>query len=92
MAAAQWILWHGQTLFKLIIYDHLEEGPAEDSNWWLGEELEDSKMTPRSIERWRFWKAGFEAAASEPDASDECKKVASKAAVLMGAFEQSMLF
>jgi hypothetical protein len=25
MAAAQWILWHGQTLFKLLIYDDVEE-------------------------------------------------------------------
>ncbi|KAK1762555.1 hypothetical protein QBC33DRAFT_461266, partial [Phialemonium atrogriseum] len=61
MAAAQWILWHGQTLFKLIIYDHLEEPPGEGSNWGFGNELEGSKMPPRSVERWRFWKAGFEA-------------------------------
>jgi hypothetical protein len=92
MAAAQWILWHGQTLFKLIIYDYLEETPGEGSNWGLGSELEGSKMLPRSVERWRFWKAGFEAVGSELDASDECKKIASRAAVLMGSFEESMLF
>lgn len=89
MAAAQWILWNGEMICKLVIYDYLEEG--EGSNWALGPEVEDSKMTPRSVERWRFWKAGFEAMENEADASEECKKVASKAAVLMGAFEQSML-
>lgn len=91
MAAAQWILWHGQTLFKLIIYDGLQED--EGGNFWgFGDKLENSKMAPRSVERWRFWNAGFEAVGRETEASGECKRVALRASGLMGSIEQNMLF
>ena len=92
MAAAQWILWHGQNLFKLIIYDNLEEKADDRGNWWFGKELAGSSMKPRSVERWGFWKTGFEAVESDPDASDECKKLASRVAELMASIEQSLLF
>ncbi len=54
MAAAQWILWYGQTLFKLITYDYLEEDIREKGNWRLGKTYTGPPIEPRSIERWRF--------------------------------------
>lgn len=92
MAAAQWILWHGQTLFKLIIYDHGEGETEDEEYWWFGKAFPGPAIKPRSIERWRFWKAGFEAVEKLSNASDECKKNAKKAACVMAALEEGMLF
>jgi hypothetical protein len=92
MAAAQWILWHGQTLFKLIIYDHLEEGQNDKGNWWLGKAFAGPLMQPRSIERWRFWREGFETVETRLDASEDCKRVSKRAADLMASMERDMLF
>lgn len=92
MAAAQWILWHGQTLFKLIIYNDIGESSYSINPWRFGKTLVDLRMQPCSVERWRSWKARFKGLESYIDASNECKKVASRAAVIMGSMEQSMLF
>ena len=92
MAAAVWILGYGQTLFKLIVYDHLEEDKTDRGSWWFGDEFAGPPMEGRSIERWRYWKSGFEAVEGDPNASDECRKVALKAAKLMEALEESSLF
>jgi hypothetical protein len=98
MAAAQWIIWNGQALFKAIIYtegdgdDVKNNGSSVAHYWQLGDDLKGSPMTPCSIERWRFWKTSFEAVQSDPDAMDECKMVSSRAADLMGSIERSMLF
>ncbi len=92
MAAAQWILWNGQALFKLIIYDHNENTATDSSEWLLGKGLEGSSIKPRSVERWRYWKTGFENIEKESDASNECKNLSSRAASLMSSIDQAMLF
>lgn len=92
MAAAQWILWHGQTLFKLVIFDHSEEDANDKGNWWFGKAFVGPVIEPRSIYRWRFWKAGFEAVEKASDASDECKNIAKRAARVMASLEENMLF
>jgi hypothetical protein len=91
MAAAQWIIWHGQTLFKLVIYDSPKENGERDP-WWFGEAFAGPPMQPRSIERWRFWKSEFEAVEKESDASEECKTLAKRAARFMASLEETMFF
>lgn len=92
MAAAQWILWHGQTLFKLVIFGDSEGVLNYREHWWFGKAFAGPSMEPRSIERWRYWKAGFEAVEKAADASDECRNVANKAARMMASLEEGMSF
>ncbi|EFX01281.1 hypothetical protein CMQ_6223 [Grosmannia clavigera kw1407] len=96
MAAAQWILWHGQTMFKFIIYnDDSSKDDARNKNHGLykvGDDLGGTEtFLPRSVERWRYWKARFEAVDNLP-ATDECKTLAARSARMMGALEDNMLF
>lgn len=49
MAAAQWILWHGQTLFK-VIFDYSEATAKGEGHWWFGKEFAGPSMEPRSVE------------------------------------------
>jgi hypothetical protein len=90
MAAAQWIFWQGQPLFKLVIYDYPEEDGVKQ--WRIGKAYAGPPMNPRSIERWRFWKSGFEATEKEPDADEECKNLAKRAPRLMASLEEAMFF
>lgn len=93
MAAAQWVIWYGQSLFKQILYDHDEEDAANKSgSWRLGKHFAGPPMEPQSIARWHFWKNCFEAIAADPGSSVECRKLASKSAGLMGTIEKSMVF
>ena len=61
MAAAQWILWYGQTLFKQLLsprktsdknYQYWEPGPTHNGKALL------------SLHQWHFWRDGFRAVAS----------------------------
>ena len=95
MSAAQWILWYGQSLFKMILYSQFEEEDAMAVNggaWRLGSHYEGPQLVVRSVERWRFWKGRFDAIESDTQASDECRKLASKAAGLMEAIQRALLF
>lgn len=92
MAAAQWILWHGQTLFKQVIFYQLQGASIDEKHWRFGETFAGPPMEARSVERWRFWKAGFEAVEKASDASDECKNIAKRAACMMASLEGGMLF
>ena len=92
LAAAQWILWYGQSLFKQVIFageifsDDLQmqaPGPYYDGKAYL------------TIHRWRFWKDGYikvAASGKEEGYSQEYKDVAAKAVALMNAFENNMMF
>jgi hypothetical protein len=88
MAAAQWIIWFGHNLFKLILYDDVSLD--DDDAWRMGDGITDTSMQPRSVERWRFWKAGFDAVAANENTGSDCKKLAARAAGLMGSIEQAM--
>ncbi|OAA56361.1 hypothetical protein SPI_07972 [Niveomyces insectorum RCEF 264] len=103
MEAAQWILWHGQTVFKFILYDHDNDDADNDDGHGgnpnsayrkVGAKLQNvvPVVQPRSIERWRYWKDGFAAVTTQPYATEECKQVAGRAARLMEAIEASMRF
>jgi len=93
MAAAQWIIWYGQTLFKQILYSQFEDNEKTGTaSWRFGRQYDGPADVCRSVERWRFWKRCFEARGSDVDASDECKKLMSSAAELMGTIEKGMWF
>ncbi|RFU27689.1 hypothetical protein B7463_g8636, partial [Scytalidium lignicola] len=93
MAAAQWIIWYGQSLFKLILYgDDQDEDENAKESWRFGKQYTGPLIQRRSVERWRYWKQCFQLIVSDTDSSDECKKLASRSANLMDAIEKSMIF
>lgn len=89
MAAAQWIIWHGQTMFSFIIYDE----DIEDAHMCAVGDIGDAApLQPRSVERWRYWTRKFEEVEAWPEATDECKGLAARAARLMHVLEENMVF
>ena len=81
LAAAQWILWYGQSLFKHIIY------PGEIDKdtlraWKPGPLYNGTKFL--SLHRWQFWKDSFKNVASggwveeKGRHSQECRSVSTK--------------
>lgn len=93
LAAAQWILWYGQSLFKQVLSPG--ETPERPESWAPGP-LYDGKAA-LNIHRWHFWRDGFNAVArgekgGEKGFGEECKNVAAKAAALMVSFEKNMTF
>ncbi|KAF7169899.1 hypothetical protein CNMCM6106_004769 [Aspergillus hiratsukae] len=86
IAAAQYILWDGQGLFKHALWrDSIED----TKDWEPG--LDFFGDAAFSLKRWRLWKDGFRKAAAEDGGmSDECRKVSAKAATLMEALENDI--
>ncbi|KAI9802791.1 MAG: hypothetical protein M1833_001390 [Piccolia ochrophora] len=93
LAAAQWIIYYGQSFFKEVIRPR--EVSSTDLQYWKPGPLYAGKAD-LSLDRWHFWRDGFRAAASqevdEKGLRLECKNVAAKAAALMDAFEDNMTF
>jgi len=93
LAAAQWILWSGQSLFKQVIVTG-DVSPRELQFWTPGPLYGvDSQL---SLRRWRFWKDGFSNVAFSGEKEEkalvqECNKVAAKASQLMDSLERSMM-
>lgn len=93
MAAAQWILWDGQEIFKYMA-NPLRVSDDEARIWRLGERCSSSSVDVISLARWQLWKEGFKAAAAAegPKCSNESKNLAERAAALMDAIEKSSSF
>lgn len=94
LAAAQWIVWYGQTFFKQVILP--KEVSDDDLQMWTPGPLYDGKAH-LTLNRWHFWRDGYLAVAcsgkfEEKGYSQECRSVAAKAAALMDALEKSMTF
>lgn len=92
LAAAQWILWSGQSLFKQVI--STGDVSHRELQFWTPGPLYggDSHL---SLRRWRFWKGGFTIFAFSGEKEEkafirECKKVAAMTAQLMDSLERSM--
>lgn len=90
LAAAQHILWNGQNLLKQIRYLSDEglskKGACKPGPLYYGKSV-------YSLDRWHFWKKGFQASAEETSPfSDECRIVAKKVVGLMDSLEHSMMF
>ena len=73
LAAAQWILWYGQTLFMRI-----SGGPEmcddRKDEWRPGDRYKGGPEL--SLEWWHFWKERFRAVAAEPAKESLEKSVA----------------
>lgn len=94
LAAAQWILWYGQSFFKEIIYSR-EADLDTLRGWTPGPLYNGTKFL--SLHRWRFWRDRYNAVASggkedENGFGQECKTVAAKAAEMMDSLEKNMTF
>jgi len=92
LGAAQWILWNGQLLFKLILYpgdiwdkSNLKDRvPAESDNPdWI------DRLT---LGKWHVWRQKFVEASTSKNHGRECKDVALRAAEMMTSIEKGMLF
>ncbi|KAH8650568.1 hypothetical protein BGZ60DRAFT_421368 [Tricladium varicosporioides] len=77
MGAAQWILWNGQELFKLVL---------------LSESLETEERMHVTHNKWKGWIQKFEEVASSADVDQECRAVTARAAELMAVMESKMGF
>ena len=94
LGAAQYILWGGQGFFKQVICPG--DVSSYDLRCWTPGQRYKSKAA-LSLDRWHFWRDGFNAVASrekekEIEFSQECKMVALKAANMMDALEMNMTF
>ncbi|CAF9921354.1 hypothetical protein IMSHALPRED_005160 [Imshaugia aleurites] len=93
LAAAQWILWYGQSLFKQVLFP----GDApDDLRPWTPGPLYHGKAS-LSLHRWHFWRDGFNAVASGQEKGgeafgQECTSVAAKAVEIMDSLERNMTF
>ena len=95
LAAAQYILWSGQSVFKYATYskDVIEEDPRP----WDSGPLYDGKPL-MDLDRWRFWKEGFRAVeksavfVAQDELGKECSDVSRRAAEIMEVLEKSMSF
>jgi hypothetical protein len=91
-AAAQWIIWYGQSLFRQVLFTVL----PDDLRAWNPGPLYPGKAD-LSLQRWHFWRDGFKAVATEQcgeksASQQECKNLAAKAARLMDSLEENMTF
>ncbi len=85
-AAAQWILHAGQALFRFVqVPGLINPGHFEVTDHGLLYEGEKGN----SLQRWRFWKAGFVCLAANSGANAEARRLADSAARLMDALEEN---
>lgn len=95
LAAAQWILWYGQSLFKQILFQGDVDPDDLVKSWCPGELYRGEGGLSRG--RWRFWRDGFGAVAAwgggeKEGYGEECVRVAARAAEIMEALEENMTF
>jgi len=72
MGAVQWILWNGQGLFKLLLWQ--TDTQLHDEGW----------LTHKS---WQEWKAGFQGIAKSEMYGEKCRSITAHTAQLMHAIE-----
>ena len=97
IAAAQFILHSGQTLFKHITFP--QELLSEQDDCWTPGPLFKGKPA-FSLKRWRFWCDGYKAVSQDnkdgkgkgQGYSQECKDIARRAAKLMECFDETLTF
>ena len=91
LAAAQYILWYGQSFFKQVIYSR-EVSIDTLQGWTPGPLYRGPKFL--SLHRWHFWRDGYNNVASggKEEFGRECRVVAAKAAAIMDSLEENMTF
>lgn len=88
-AAAQYIIWSGQTLFQQISYS--ADFGAHNEPAFQGGPLFDGEGV-LTLRRWQFWRKGFEDAATSEKCGAECVNLAERAASLMSSIEENLTF
>ena len=93
LAAAQYILWSGQTMFRYVLYSQNIE--KEDlRSWGPGPSYQGTAAI--DLPRWQFWKQGFRDIASrevrEGELGNECNDVSRRAAEIMDVLERNISF
>ncbi|KAJ5780218.1 hypothetical protein N7457_005378 [Penicillium paradoxum] len=91
LAAAQWILWQGRTMFNQIAPSVISRTKPIYSSMWAGGPLYHGDST-LSMQRWRFWKESFRKISEGSDVTDECKDAAAQSVKLMDAYESVLRF
>ena len=106
-AAAQWISWYGQGLFKQVIFAGEVDPQNLKGTWRNGDRYRGKGGL--CMERWRFWRDGFSAVAAGAEGEKEgekgeekegereeygteCREVAARAAAIMTTLEEQMTF
>ncbi|KIA75771.1 hypothetical protein HK57_00457 [Aspergillus ustus] len=79
LAAAQYILWSGQEQFKRLSFIGEDVDPATLQDWKPGPLYYGHGGF--TLDRWRFWKAGFRAAAEDSGIEAEARRVADAALI-----------
>lgn len=95
LGAAQWILWNGQGLFKLLLWPTDAYVPSIKNNepvsmWMRDGKLEGTQQV--ALESWHAWNSRFGEIAGDGAVGEECRRVAGKAAGMMDMLEGGMLF
>ncbi|KAI0815790.1 hypothetical protein GGR55DRAFT_630272 [Xylaria sp. FL0064] len=88
MAAAQWIKWNGQSLFKQVMCN--DGDPRTRQQWLPGPFYQDRRGEETNIGRWKFWRSGFQEAAEKETYTTEARAEAKHAAELMEQIEKCM--
>lgn len=86
--AAVWILCAGQRLWTEIVHCPPSATPGADKMWGPGSLYQGPVF---GLGRWKFWEKAFAVAAENDKLSEECQKLASRAADLMSVIEQASL-
>lgn len=90
LGAAQWILWYGQSLFKLTSQPDLFEGASNEWKGWEPGPLYHGKAS-LFLDRWQFWKRRFGDIINGGDVTEECREVNRRVIDLIETFERTML-
>lgn len=88
LGAAQWILWNGQQLFKLL---HWREELGTSSVLLEKHRDEDGNPIPRT-DCWNEWKRGFEGVIASGTYGEECVDVCKRVVEIMTTLEKVMVF
>ncbi|KAI9675627.1 MAG: hypothetical protein M1817_000994 [Caeruleum heppii] len=91
LAAAQWILWYGQSFFKQVMYPG--DVTPNDLRGWSPGPLYDGKAA-LNLHRWHFWRDSYREIACSVDEgySAECKNVSARVVEIMDSLERIMMF
>ena len=94
LGAAQWIFWYGQCLFEHVLSPG--DVSSDDLRAWTPGPLYNGQAN-LSIDRWRFWRDGFQSAstlkeADESTLAQERRAVAGEATLIMDAIERTLSF
>ncbi|EPE33597.1 hypothetical protein GLAREA_06610 [Glarea lozoyensis ATCC 20868] len=89
MGAAQWVVWNGQGLFKMIL-----QHDADASTWTATsfDEKSPPEIQQLTLELWESWKNEFDKAGDDEKVGAEARNLAMRAAATMQGLQRTMQF